>query len=52
MPAAPAPITTMSASRGNGAPQAQGARPAKTANAADADKKSRRVVVISWFPEF
>jgi hypothetical protein len=42
----------MSASRGNVAADARGARPAKTANAADADKNPRRVVVISWFPEF
>jgi hypothetical protein len=51
IPAAPAPITTISASRGNGAAIAP--RPVKTgvtASAADADRKSRRVIVMSWFP--
>ena len=51
MPAAPAPITTMSASRGNGAAPAR--PPEKTgvaAKPADADRKVRRVIVMSWFP--
>ena len=51
MPAAPAPITTMSASRGNGAPKARAPRAGATAKAADAERKSRRVIVMSWFPE-
>jgi len=51
MPAAPAPITTMSASRGNGAaPARPPEKPGVTANAADADRKWRRVIVMSWFP--
>jgi hypothetical protein len=49
MPAAPAPITTMSASRGNGAPQARLPRPGNTAAAADAARRSRRVMVMSGF---
>jgi hypothetical protein len=51
MPAAPAPITTMSASRGKGAVPAR--PPKKTGTAArpaDADRKVRRVIVMSWFP--
>jgi len=46
-----APITTISASRGRGAAPA---RPPEntgvTASAADADRKRRRVIVMSWFP--
>src|ERR1019366_2046411 len=51
MPAAPAPITTISASRGNGAPHASAPKAGAAASAADADRKSRRVIVMSWFPE-
>jgi hypothetical protein len=48
IPAAPAPITTMSASRGKGAAVAR--RTGAAAMAADADRKLRRVIVMSWFP--
>jgi hypothetical protein len=51
IPAAPAPITTMSASRGNGAAQARAQSAGAAANAADAERKPRRVIVMSWFPE-
>jgi hypothetical protein len=51
MPAAPAPITTMSASRGNDAPRAGPPSAGVIARAADAHRKSRRVIVMSWFPE-
>ena len=51
MPAAPAPITTMSASRGNGAAHARARIGGVAANAADAERKPRRVIVMSWFPE-
>ena len=51
MPAAPAPITTMSASRGNGAPHARAPSAGAAASAADAERKSRRVIVMSWFPK-
>jgi hypothetical protein len=51
MPAAPAPITTISAWRGNGAPDARQPRAGATAIAADADRRSRRVIAMSWFPE-
>ena len=51
MPAAPAPITTMSASRGSGAARAPAPNAGVTAKAADAERKSRRVIVMSWFPE-
>jgi len=51
MPAAPAPITTMSASRGNGAaPTRAPQKTGVTARPADADRKVRRVIVMSWFP--
>ena len=50
MPAAPAPITTMSASRGNGAAATRPVNAGLTARAADADRKLRRVIVMSWFP--
>jgi len=49
IPAAPAPITTMSASRGMVAAVAR--RTGIAAKAADADRKLRRVIVMSWFPE-
>ena len=51
MPAAPAPITTMSASRGSGAPHARPPSRDALAMAADAERKPRRVIVMSWFPE-
>ena len=51
MPAAPAPITTMSASRGSGAPHALPQSDGVAANAADAERKPRRVIVMSWFPK-
>ena len=51
MPAAPAPITTMSASRGSGARPRAPAEDRRDRKAADADRKSRRVIVMSWFPE-
>ena len=51
MPAAPAPITTISASRGNGAARARPPRTGAAAKPADAERKSRRVIVMSWFPE-
>ena len=50
MPAAPAPITTMSASRGSGAAPARPPKTGVTARPADADRKSRRVIVMAWFP--
>ena len=50
MPAAPAPITTISASRGNGAPQERPESAGVVASAADADRKWRRVIVMAWFP--
>ena len=51
MPAAPAPITTISASRGKGAAPARPPDNAGVAaSAADADRKWRRVIVMSWFP--
>src|SRR6266702_5816040 len=49
IPSAPAPITTMSASRGKVAAVAR--RTGIAAKAADADRKLRRVIVMSWFPE-
>jgi hypothetical protein len=51
MPAAPAPITTISASRGSGAPHAAVRSAGATASAADADRKLRRVIVMTWFPK-
>src|SRR5689334_5310633 len=42
----------MSASRGNGAPHARLAKVGAVAIAADADRRSRRVIAMSWFPEF
>jgi len=51
MPAAPAPITTMSASRGSGAAHALFPGPGTIAEAAAADSKSRRVIFMAWFPK-
>ena len=51
IPAAPAPITTMSASRGIGAAHARPPMTGTLAKAADAERKPRRVIVMSWFPE-
>jgi len=51
MPAAPAPITTISAVRGGGA-AARAAPPKEAAvSAADPERKPRRVIVMAWFPE-
>ncbi|MGY4628428.1 hypothetical protein ACVWY3_006184 [Bradyrhizobium sp. USDA 4486] len=52
IPAAPAPMTTMSASRGSGAAVAResGIKTGIAAKAADAERKPRRVIVMSWFP--
>jgi hypothetical protein len=51
MPAAPAPMTTISASRGSGAAPARAPqKTGVTARPADADRKVRRVIVMSWFP--
>jgi hypothetical protein len=41
----------MSASRSNGAAHAPAPSAGAAARAADADRKSRRVIVMSWFPE-
>jgi hypothetical protein len=41
----------MSASRGTGAPHASVRSAGVTASAADADRKLRRVIVMSWFPK-
>ena len=46
----PAPITTISASRGRGALQPGLPSTGAAARAADADRKLRRVIVMSWFP--
>jgi hypothetical protein len=42
----------MSASRGNGALHAAPLAAEPAANAADAERKPRRVIVMSWFPKF
>src|SRR6478735_8133158 len=47
IPAAPAPITTMSASRGTAAKPERGA----TMAAAVPDRNARRLIVILWFPK-
>jgi hypothetical protein len=41
----------MSASRGNGAAHARPAKTGANVKAAEADKKSRRVIVMAWFPK-
>jgi len=41
----------MSASRGNAAARAAAPSAGAIAKAADADRKSRRVIVMAWFPE-
>jgi len=50
MPAAPAPTTTISASRGKGAAAMR--KGAQTASAEEPARKPRREIVISWFPKF
>jgi hypothetical protein len=41
----------MSASRGNGAAHAVARKPGMIAVAAEAIRKSRRVIVMAWFPK-
>jgi hypothetical protein len=50
MPATPAPITTISTSRGNGA-ALPGLKVDDDANTAEAERKPRRVIVMAWFPK-
>jgi len=51
IPAAPAPTTTTSASRGTGTARTPAANIGVSARLADAVRKARREIVMSWFPE-